>query len=88
MTLPASALEIIGQEDGKEYILHGDAHITLSGDGPALEAVQADDLQGSIIVNGLSEGDHRVMIHASLPNGLILNPSYITVTVNDVTVSE
>ena len=88
LTLPASALEIIGQEDGKEYILHGDAHITLSGDGPALEAVQADDLQGSIIVNGLSEGEHRVMIHASLPNGLILNPSYITVTVKDVTVSE
>jgi len=88
LTLPASALEIIGQEDGKEYILHGDAHITLSGDGPALEAVRADDLQGSIIVNGLSEGEHRVMIHASLPNGLILNPSYITVTVKDVTVSE
>lgn len=88
LTLPASELHIHGQEDGKEYILHGDAHITLTGNGPALDAVQADDLQGSIYVNDLSAGDHRVMIHADLPNGLIMNPSYITVTIKDTGVSD
>lgn len=88
LTLPASGLKIIGQENGKEYILHGDAHITLSGDGPALESIQADDLQGSINVNGLSAGDHKVMIHASLPDGFLMNPSYITVTVKETEASE
>ena len=87
LTFPASELRILGQEDGKEYILHGDAHITITGDGPALETVHADDLQGTIYVNGLSAGDHRVMIHADLPNGVIMNPSYITVTVKDAAAS-
>ena len=87
LTLPASELRILGQESGKEYILHGDAHITLTGDGSALSAVRAGDLQGSIHVNGLSVGDHRVMIHADMPNGLVLNPSYITVTVKDASAS-
>ena len=88
LTLPASDLKIIGQENGKDYILQGDAHITISGEGSALESVQADDLQGSIHVNGLSEGDHKVMIHAALPDGLIMNPSYITVTVKETEASE
>lgn len=88
LTLPASGLKIIGQENGKDYILQGDAHITISGEGSALESVQADDLQGSIHVNGLSEGDHKVMIHAALPDGLIMNPSYITVTVKETEASE
>lgn len=88
LTLPASELRILGQEDGKEYILHGDAHITLTGDGAALDAVHADDLQGTIYVNNLSEGEHRVMIHTDLPDGLIMNPSYITVTVKDADTSE
>ena len=87
LTLPASEVHMLGQEDGKEYILHGDAHITITGDGVALEEVHADDLTGTIYVNGLSEGDHRVMIHADLPNGLIMNPSYITVTVKDADAS-
>ena len=87
LTLPASDLRISGQEDGKEYILHGDAHITLTGDGPALEAIHADDLIGTIYVNNLSEGEHRVMIHTDLPDGLIMNPSYITVTVKDADAS-
>lgn len=87
LTLPASDLRISGQEDGKEYILHGDAHITLTGDGPALEAIHADDLIGTIYVNNLSEGEHRVMIHTDLPEGLIMNPSYITVTVKDADAS-
>ncbi|WP_405727978.1 CdaR family protein [Anaerotignum sp.] len=88
LTLSSSDLKIMGQENGKEYILHGDAHITLSGDGPALESIQADDLQGSINVNGLSAGDHKVMIHASLPDGFLMNPSYITVTVKETEASE
>ena len=88
LTLPASGLKIIGQENGKDYILQGDAHITISGEGSALESVQADDLQGSIHVNGLSEGDHKVMIHAALPDGLIMNPSYITGTVKETEASE
>lgn len=88
LTLPASGLKIIGQENGKDYILQGDAHITIFGEGSALESVQADDLQGSIHVNGLSEGDHKVMIHAALPDGLIMNPSYITVTVKETEASE
>ena len=87
LTLPASELHMLGQEDGKEYILHGDAHITITGDGVALEGIHADDLTGTIYVNGLSEGDHRVMIHTDLPNGLIMNPSYITVTVKDADAS-
>ena len=87
LTLPASELHILGREDGMEYTLHSDAHITLSGNGSALDKVQADDVKGSLYVNGLSAGDHRVMIHADLPDGLIMNPSYITVTVRDASAS-
>ena len=87
LTLPASELRILGQEDGKEYILHGDARITITGDGLALDGIHADDLMGTIYVNNLSEGDHRVMIHTDLPSGLIMNPSYITVTVKDANAS-
>lgn len=84
LTLPANKLQMSGKEDGKEYTLHGDAHISLTGNGVALERVDADDLTGSIYVGGLPTGEHRVMIHAELPNGLILNPSYITVTITDI----
>ena len=84
LTLPANKLQMNGKEDGKEYTLHGDAHISLTGNGVALERVDADDLTGSIYVGGLPAGEHRVMIHAELPNGLILNPSYITVTITDI----
>ena len=84
LTLPANKLQISGREDGKEYSLHGDAHISLTGNGTALERVDANDVTGSIYVGGLPAGEHRVMIHADLPSGLILNPSYITVTVTDI----
>ena len=88
LTIPASRLKILGQEDGKTYSLHGDAHLTLTGEGSALDAVDAGDVQCSIHVSNLSAGDHRVMLHADLPNGLVLNPSYITVTVNDADASD
>jgi len=87
LTLPADEITIIGQENNKDYILHGDAHITLTGEGTTLEKINADDLQGAIYANGLSEGEHRVLIHADLPDGVIMNPSYITVTVKDASAS-
>ena len=88
LTLPASSLTILGQESDKTYTLHGDAHITLTGESTSLEAVNAHDLKGSIYVNGLSQGEHRVTIHADLPEGLVLNPSYITVTIRDANASD
>lgn len=88
LTLPASRLTILGEEEDKTYELHGDAHITITGDAFTLEELRASDLQGTIHVNGLSAGEHKVMIHTTLPHGLILNPSYITVTVTDETASE
>ena len=87
LTIPASHIRILGQENGKTYTLHGDAHITLTGEGTALDRVDADDLHGTIYVNNLSAGEHRVMLHAELPDGLTLNPSYITVTVRDASAS-
>ena len=84
LTLPANKLQINGKESGKEYSLHSDAHISLTGNGLALDRVDTDDVTGSIYVGGLPAGEHRVMIHADLPNGLILNPSYITVTITDI----
>ena len=87
LTLLKDDLHIIGQENNKEYILHGDAHITITGEGTALDKIKASDLQGSIYVNSLSAGEHKVMIHADLPDGVILNPSYITVTVKDAAAS-
>lgn len=87
-TLPASRLSILGEENGKTYELHGDAHITVIGDNDDLAELEAADLHGSIYVNGLSAGDHKVMVHVSLPDGLILNPSYITVTVMDADASQ
>ncbi|MBQ2924695.1 MAG: hypothetical protein IJE57_03875 [Anaerotignum sp.] len=87
LTLPADDITVMNQEDGKEYLLQGNAHITLTGEGITLEKIKADDLKGIIYVNGLSAGEHRVLIHADLPDGVILNPSYITVIVKDASTS-
>ena len=79
-TLDASCLTILGQEDGKTYTL-GTADVTVSGDSGSLSALQAEDLNGSVHVNGISEGTHSVLIHLDLPNGLSASPTYIDVTV-------
>ena len=85
LVLPSSSLTLLGQEEGKTYSIPDNAHITITGEN--LEGIRGDDLQGTIHVNGLSEGEHRVLIHVDLPQGMILNPSYITVTVKDVSAS-
>ena len=85
LVLPGSSLTLLGQEEGKTYNIPDNAHITITGEN--LEGIRGDDLQGTIHVNGLSEGEHRVLIHVDLPQGMILNPSYITVTVKDVSAS-
>jgi len=85
LTLPGNSLTILGQEEGKTYTIRDNAHITITGED--LEDVHADDLKGTIHVNGLSEGEHRVLIHVDLPDGMILNPSYITVIVKDAAAS-
>ena len=87
LTLPASDLHLVGQENGKDYTVHGDAHITITGEEHALDKIKANDLKGTIYVNNLSAGDHKVMIHADLPDGISMNPSYITVTVKDAPAS-
>lgn len=79
-TLDSSTLSLIGEEDGKTYTL-GTAHVTISGDSNALNALQPTDLAGTVHVNGLTEGTHRVLIHLDLPSGLSANPVYIDVTV-------
>jgi YbbR domain-containing protein len=87
LTLPASDLHLVGQENGKDYTVHGDAHITITGEEHALDKIKANDLKGTIYVNNLSAGDHKVMVHADLPDGISMNPSYITVTVKDASAS-
>ena len=84
-TLPASRLHLQGEENGKTYTLHGDAHIIITGDD--LQKIHAEDLTGTLHVGGLEEGDHRVMVHVNLPNGYILDPAYVTVTVTDADAS-
>ena len=87
LTLSSSDLHLVGQENGKDYAIHGDAHITITGEENALNKIKANDLKGTIYVNNLSAGDHKVMIHADLPDGISMNPSYITVTVKDASAS-
>ena len=84
-TLPASQLKFQGEEDDKTYTLHGDAHITITGED--LDHIRAEELQGTIHVSGLEEGEHRVMVHVNLPHGYIMDPAYITVTVTDAPAS-
>ena len=79
-TLDESHLTILGQEEGKTYTL-GTAHVTISGDSNTLNSLHAEDLEGTVHVNGLSEGTHRALVHLDLPNGLSASPVYIDVTV-------
>ena len=81
-TLDESRLTILGQEDGKTYSF-GTAHVTVTGDSSSLNGLRAEDLNGSVHVNGMSEGTHRVLVHLDLPNGLNASPVYIDVTVSD-----
>ena len=69
------------QEDGKTYSF-GTAHVTVTGDSSSLNGLRAEDLNGSVHVNGMSEGTHRVLVHLDLPNGLNASPVYIDVTVS------
>ena len=80
-TLDESRLTILGQEDGKTYSF-GTAHVTVTGDSSSLNGLRAEDLNGSVHVNGMSEGTHRVLVHLDLPNGLNASPVYIDVTVS------
>lgn len=83
ITIPASRLSILGEENGKTYTLHGDARISVNGESNALDKLDADTLRGTIYVSGLSEGNHKVMVYADLPGGVSLSPSYIAVTVTN-----
>ena len=80
-TLDESRLTVLGQEDGKSYSF-GTAHVTVTGDSSTLNSLRAEDLNGSVHVNGMSEGTHRVLVHLDLPNGLSASPVYIDVTVS------
>ena len=86
LSLSGDKLTILGQEDGKTYQIHGNAHITITGE--KLDHIRANDLHGTIHVNNLSEGDHKVLIHVDLPEGVSMTPSYITVTVGAADASE
>ena len=87
LTLRSEDISILGQENGSEYSLHGDARIILTGEESALDKIRSNDLKGTIYVNGLSAGEHKVLLHADLPDGVHMNPSYITVTVKDASAS-
>lgn len=80
--LDESNLSLLGTEDGKTYSI-GSAAVTLSGNSTLLESLESSDLRGSIYVNGLSEGSHRVLIHLDLPAGVSASPVYIDVMVTD-----
>lgn len=86
LTLSSEKISLIGGEDGKTYDIKGDAHLTITGKN--LDSVRAETLRGTIHVSGLSDGDHRVMVHVDLPDGIIMNPAYITVNVGTEDVPE
>ena len=86
LTFSGDKLTILGQEDGKTYTVRGNAYISITGEN--LDHIRTSDIHGTIYVNGLSEGEHKVLIHADLPEGVTLNPSYITVTVGAENASE
>ena len=80
-TLHESDLTILGQESGKTYTL-GTTHVTISGPEDALHSLTAEQLGASIHVNGLEAGEHQVMLHFDLPEGLSAAPASISVTVS------
>ena len=86
VTLPKGSLTLLGQEDGLVYEIVDDAKITITGDN--LETVYPEELQGILHVNGLAPGEHRVMIHTELPQGMELNPSYVAVRISAETTAE
>ena len=79
-TLDESGLTVLGREDGKTYAF-GTATVTVMGDSSTLSSLRAEDLNGSVHVNGIAEGTHPVLVHLDLPNGLSASPVYIDVTV-------
>lgn len=79
-TLDAASLTLLGEESDKTYTV-GEAHVTINGSESILESLTANQLGGSIYVNGLEDGEHSVMIHLDLPEGLSAAPAYISVTV-------
>lgn len=79
-TLDESRLNVLGREDGKTYTF-GTASVTITGDNGTLNSLRAEDVTGSVHVNGIAEGTHSVLVHLDLPNGLSASPVYIDVTV-------
>ena len=86
MTLPKENLTLLGLEDGLMYEIVDEAKITITGEN--LDTVHPEELQGILHVNGLAAGEHRVMIHAELPQGMELNPSYVTIRISAGTTAE
>lgn len=79
-------LTILGQESGLTYEIIGEAQITIAGNEP--ETILPEELMGILHVNGLAIGEHRVMIHTELPDGVELTPSYVTIRISEETPAE
>lgn len=82
VTLAADRLTLLGQEEGLEYTVEGDITLTISGEQEALDALQAESLQGTANVAGLSEGSHAAIVHVELPEGLAAALAYADITVS------
>ena len=77
----AANLTLEGKEEQKSYTFDT-TELTVSGEEAALQALTSHNLHGILHVNGLEEGEHRIMVHIDLPEGLSALPAYINVTIS------
>ena len=80
-TLDQTNLTLEGKEEQKSYTFDT-TELTVSGEEAALQALTSHNLHGILHVNGLEEGEHRIMVHIDLPEGLSALPAYINVTIS------
>ncbi len=80
-TLDETNLTLLGQEEGLLYYFDS-TEIIVSGDADALAKMTAEQLNASVYVNGLTEGEHTVLVHTELPEGLTAVPASLNLTVS------
>ncbi len=72
LTLQASQVQLINEQDGFSYELQNNPVLHLRGTQEDLEALEQSHLHVTADVSQLSEGEHTVAVSVTLPDGIYL----------------
>lgn len=84
LLLDADKIKLENEDPTKNYTLKGTAIIPLHGEDELLEGITSYNIIATVDVQGMSAGEHRLLVNPQLPSGVTAGYGYIAVLVEDV----